>query len=219
MLGLFVLLVFFLIVFFVCGLLGVNWPGLRVQHCDKNDGTGAPSEYLLRYLDQTFRVFLTLADGRCGSSVIALWQRHWQPFGSRQEHEKAVAAVNEELFAAIKQGKPNRANAQPFSVALSDEDRQTAINSKSPWFGLELWIIAAEAFDVPIHLWEIAPDYTLEVWLTGFPFVVENLFVGPPGNNFILVSIAISSFIGEGECLCSPAATRRCRCAEYFWQC
>jgi hypothetical protein len=144
-------------------MLGVNWPNLRSQHFDKNDGTGAPSEYLLRYLQQTYRVFLTLADGRCAASVIALWQRQWRPFDNRQEHEKAVAAVNEEIFAAIKKGKPSRPNAQSLSVAPSAEDQQAINKSKAPWFGLELWIIAAEVFDVAIHLWELAPDHTLEV--------------------------------------------------------
>ena len=102
---------------------GVPWmiPEENPRH---HSQLGVPCDTILYYVHpdtaqvDVLRVFLTMSDGRCAASVVAMWLRRYRPFDSRKNHAAACDDVITTIKVAAQRGKPNYKNAKPFAELL-----------------------------------------------------------------------------------------------------
>lgn len=145
------------------GWLGIKFKNLVPQSSTSHDGTGAPSKYKLLYsaVDQWYRVFLSLSDGKCGGSAAAMCLNGFDRFESRHAHETAVRDVWQRMIAsAVSLALDDHPTRKAWETDLSD-DEVAAIGDGAHWTP-QHWLLAAKTFHVPINLFRLPEDRTLD---------------------------------------------------------
>jgi hypothetical protein len=124
---------------------------LIIQQYDDHDGTGAPSEFILAYkkpgVSEYYRVWLTIADGRCGASSVAIWWNDFEPCASRTQHLAHMALVNTTMHST----------AVEHPQILDPDEVVHLKNSQSTWnWAPEHFRLVATAFQCHVNVFKFA---------------------------------------------------------------